>query len=276
MALSASGPAWTESAALAAADNSNEPVEVVALRSERREVFAQPDGTFQAREYTEPVRMIRAGKWIEIDEALVKREDGRWGPKAATVDLSFAGGAKDEPFVTLRRAGREMSLTWPDGVLPAPKIEGSTATYAEVHPGVDLVVRAEADGFGHLLVVKTPQAAAAPEIAKIALGLKTVGLKVSEDASWAIAAKDEAVDGTVFEAGKPKMWDSAATAESGTTRSPATGWACGGCCSRCRCRSTRTSRSWARRSPPGWPTSTARARPPSRSGSTGSAAGIVL
>lgn len=213
--IAASGPARTESAALAAADNSNEPVEVVGLRSERREVFAQPDGTFQAREYTEPVRMIRAGKWIEIDEALVKREDGRWGPKATTVDLSFAGGAKDEPFVTLRRAGREMSLTWPDGVLPAPKIEGSTATYAEVHPGVDLVVRAEPDGFGHLLVVKTPQAAAAPEIAKIALGLKTVGLKVSEDASGAIVAKDEAVDGTVFEAGKPKMWDSAATAESG-------------------------------------------------------------
>ncbi|MEV5129127.1 LamG domain-containing protein [Streptomyces sp. NPDC053741] len=211
--VAASGPAQTESVALAAADASGEPVEVVGLRSERREVFAQPDGTFKAREYTEPVRTIQAGKWVDVDETLVKREDGRWGPKAATVDLSFAGGAKSEPFVTLRRAGREMSLTWPDGVLPAPRIEGDTATYAEVHPGVDLVVRAEADGFGHLLVIKTPQAAASPEIATIDLGLKTTGLKVVENASGALLAKDAAVDGTVFEAGRPTMWDSAATAE---------------------------------------------------------------
>jgi hypothetical protein len=210
----ASGPAQTESAALAAADKSGEPVEVVSLRSERREVFAQPDGTFQAREYTEPVRTIRAGKWVDIDETLVKRGDGRWGPKAATVDLSFAGGAKNEPFVTLRRAGRELSLTWPEGTLPAPKIEGATATYAEVHPGVDLVVRAEADGFGHLLVIKTPEAAASPDIATIDLGLKTSGLKVAETSSGGIVAKDEAVDGTVFEAGRPTMWDSAATVES--------------------------------------------------------------
>ncbi|MFJ8870127.1 LamG domain-containing protein [Streptomyces sp. NPDC102473] len=217
--VAASGPVQTESAASAAADTSGEPVEVLGLRSERREVFAQPDGTFEAREYTEPVRTIQAGTWVDIDETLVKREDGRWGPKAATVDLSFAGGAKNEPFVTLRRAGREISLTWPDGVLPAPRIEGDTATYAEVHPGVDLVVRAEADGFGHLLVVKTPEAAASPEIAEIELGLRTSGLKVTEDASGAIVAKDEAVDGTVFEAGRPTMWDSAATTESGARSS---------------------------------------------------------
>ncbi|MEU1278572.1 LamG domain-containing protein [Streptomyces sp. NPDC005805] len=211
--VASSGPARTESAALTAADQRGEPVEVVALRSERREVFAQPDGTFEAREYTEPVRTVRAGKWVAVDETLVKREDGRWGPKAATADLSFAGGRENEPFVTLRRAGRELSLTWPDGMLPTPRIEGDTATYSEVHPGVDLVVRAEADGFGHLLVVKTPEAAASPEIATIDLGLRTSGLKVTEDASGAIVAKDEAVEGTVFEAGRPAMWDSAATVE---------------------------------------------------------------
>ncbi|MGW7588985.1 LamG-like jellyroll fold domain-containing protein [Streptomyces rubiginosohelvolus] len=216
--VAASGPAQTESAASAAADRSGEPVEVVGLRSERREVFAQPDGTFEAKEYTEPIRTIRSGRWVDIDKTLVKREDGRWGPKATTVDLSFAGGATNEPFATLRRAGREMSLTWPDGPLPAPSVEGATATYAEVHPGVDLVVRAEADGFAHLLVVKTPQAAAGGEMAKIDIGLKTSGLEVTENASGAIVAKDAAVGGTVFEAGRPAMWDSAATTESEAPR----------------------------------------------------------
>ncbi|MFJ7526202.1 LamG domain-containing protein [Streptomyces griseus] len=223
VAASAPGPVQTEAAASAAADRSGAPVEVVGLRSERREVFAQPDGTFEAREYTEPIRTIRSGTWVKVDETLVKRKDGRWGPKAATVDLSFAGEATNEPFVTLRRAGREMSLTWPKGVLPAPSVEGATATYSEVHPGVDLVVRAEADGFGHLLVVKTPQAAADPEMAKIDIGLKTTGLKVVEDPSGAIVAKDAEIDGTVFEAGRPTMWDSAATAESGTPRAGLSG-----------------------------------------------------
>lgn len=69
-------------------------------------------------------------------------------------------------------------------------------------PGVDLTVRAEADGFGHLLVVKTPEAAADPKLARLDLGMTTDGLKVAENASGAIVAEDAEVGGTVFEAGK--------------------------------------------------------------------------
>ncbi|MFM9662815.1 hypothetical protein, partial [Streptomyces scabiei] len=87
--------------------------------------------------------------------------------------------------VTMRRAGREFALTWPYGKLPAPSVDGDTATYAEVLPGVDLTVRAEADGFGHLIVVKTPEAAADSRLARLDLGMTTDGLKVAEDATGA-------------------------------------------------------------------------------------------
>ncbi|MFE3493261.1 LamG domain-containing protein [Streptomyces sp. NPDC059175] len=207
------GPAATETEARAVARKSGERVEVAGLRTERREVFAEPDGTFTAREYTDPVRTVRGGKWVPIDPTLVKRADGTVVPKATTVGLSFSSGEAGKPFVTLQRAGRELSLTWPYGKLADPVVEGNSATYTDALPGVDLTVRAEADGFGHLLVVKTPEAAANPNLARIDLGLKTEGLTIKEEASGALRAEDAAVGGTVFEAGKPVMWDSAAVEE---------------------------------------------------------------
>ncbi|MFH8698836.1 LamG domain-containing protein [Streptomyces chartreusis] len=211
--VAADQPVQTEQQALAVAQESGKKTEVVGLRTERREIFAEPDGSFTAREYTEPVRTVRDGKWVDVDATLVERADGSWGPKAATVDLSFTAGKASEPFVTMQRAGREFALTWPYGKLPAPRVEGDTATYVDALPGVDLTVRAEADGFGHLLVVKTAEAAADPRLDRIDLGMSTKGLKVAEDTAGAIVAEDAVVGGTVFQAGEPEMWDSAAVAE---------------------------------------------------------------
>ncbi|MFI6439847.1 LamG domain-containing protein [Streptomyces sp. NPDC050759] len=216
--VAAGQPMTTEQQAMAAAQDSGKKTEVVGLRTERREIFAEPEGTFTAREYTEPVRTVQAGKWVDIDATLVKRADGSWGPKATTVGLAFSDGQAGKPFVTMQRAGRAFALTWPYGTLPAPTVEGETATYVDALPGVDLSVRAEADGFGHLLVIKTPEAAADPRLAQLDLGMATDGLKVTEDASGAILAEDSVVGGTVFQAGKPSMWDSAAVAEAATKK----------------------------------------------------------
>ncbi|OEJ96308.1 LamG domain-containing protein [Streptomyces thermolilacinus] len=215
-AQAAPGPAATEEAAKDAARKSGKRVEVLGLRGERRDVFAEPDGTFTAREYTEPVRTVRDGAWVGVDTTLVRHADGTVGPKASTVDLAFSSGEAGRPFATLRRAGREFALTWPYGKLPAPELKGDTATYADALPGVDLTVRAETDGFAHLLVVKTPDAAADPRLARIDLGMTAKGLKVSKDPSGALKAEDTAVGGTVFQAGKPTMWDSASVQEATT------------------------------------------------------------
>ncbi|MFJ4780671.1 LamG domain-containing protein [Streptomyces sp. NPDC088762] len=214
-------PVQTEAEARIAARTSGKQVEVLGLRTEQREIFAAPDGTYTAREYTEPVHAVQNGKWVDIDKTLVKQADGSVGPKATTVALTFSGGEAGKPFVTMRRATREMSLTWPYGKLPAPVLDGDTATYPDALPGVDLKVRAEANGFGHLLVVKTPQAAADPRLARLDLGLKSKGLTYKKDANGAVTAVDSTVGGTVFQSGAPSMWDSASSQEAAArTRGP--------------------------------------------------------
>ncbi|MGK5498893.1 LamG domain-containing protein [Streptomyces sp. URMC 125] len=210
------GVQQTEEQAQAAAEANGEAVEVAGLRQERREVFANPDGSFTAYEYTEPVRTVRDGVWVGVDDTLVRREGGGWSPKAATVEVEFSGGGEG-PFARLRRAGREYALSWPGGELPAPRVEGDSATYPDVLPGVDLVARAEVDGLAHLLVVKTAEAARNPALESIEFGLRTEGLQVRETANGSLEAVDAAVGGAVFEAGKPVMWDSADT---GTGQAP--------------------------------------------------------
>jgi hypothetical protein len=204
----------TEAMAQVAAQTDGEAVEVAGLRQERRTVYANPDGSFTAYQYTQPVRTVRNGSWVPVDTSLARRTDGGWSPKAATVDLEFSNGG-DGPFARMRKAGREYSLSWPAGTLPEPTVAGSTATYSEVLPGVDLVVRAEADGLSHLLVVKSADAAANPELETIEFGLDTKGLRVEETAEGTLRAVDSAVGGTVFESATPVMWDSSGGAQAG-------------------------------------------------------------
>ncbi|MGW5423463.1 LamG-like jellyroll fold domain-containing protein [Streptomyces sp. NPDC003943] len=208
------GEAPSEALAQAAAKKSGHAVEVTGLRHERRDVFANADGSFTSREYVQPVRTQRGNGWVPVDATLVANGDGTWSPKAATVDVEFSDGGKG-PFARMNRVGREYALTWPGGTLPKPTVAGDTATYAEVLPGVDLAVRADVEGFSHYFVVKTAEAAANPALDTLELGLSTKGLKVTETADGAVKAVDSAVGGTVFESGRAAMWDSAAAASQG-------------------------------------------------------------
>jgi hypothetical protein len=203
-----SGEAPTEDLARAAAEGSGEQIEVTGLRQERREVFANPDGSFTAQEYTQPIRAVRGGKWVPVDDTLVQGADGSLSPKASTVELKFSGGGS-EPFARLSKAGREYALSWPVGDLPKPVVEGGTANYREVLPGVDLTVRASAEGFSHYLVVKDAEAAENPDLNQVELGLSLKGLTVQQEVDGALKAVDAAVGGTVFESAQPTMWDSA-------------------------------------------------------------------
>ncbi len=204
--------AATVSAAADAAESAGTNVEVTSLRSESGEVYATPDGQLEAVQHLKPVRTRVDGAWEPIDNTLAKRSDGRIVPDAAAVGLSFSGGGSD-PLVTLERAGRKLSFSW-SASLPAPSLEGDTATYANVLPDVDLKVRSATDGFSELLVVKSADAAKNPELAELTLGVDSAGLDLQETASGGLEAVDQAAGGVVFQAAKPLMWDS--TAASGT------------------------------------------------------------
>ncbi|WP_150209397.1 FG-GAP-like repeat-containing protein [Streptomyces venezuelae] len=182
-------------------------VEVPSLRSETDEVWANPDGSFTSEQSLVPTRVRRGGAYVPVDTGLAKQKDGRIAPKATVAGLSFSGGG-NAPLVTMRKDGRDITLSWPKP-LPAPTVQGNSATYAEVMKGVDLRVSADVTGFSHQLVVKNREAAANPELASVDFGLKGNGVTVRKEANGELRAVDPAGQ-TLFSSAKPQMWDSGA------------------------------------------------------------------
>ena len=88
--------------------------------------------------------------------------DGSLIPAQARSQLRLSGGAPDgtQELAAMGSGAQLLAVGW-HGRLPEPVLAGSTATYPEVRPGVDLVVEALNTGFEYFLVVKTRQAARA-------------------------------------------------------------------------------------------------------------------
>jgi Concanavalin A-like lectin/glucanases superfamily len=200
------GTAATEAEGLARAKKSGQPVEITSRREESSEVFANPDGSLEAREHLRPVRARVDGVWKDIDTGLARAGDGTVAPRATTIGLEFSGGG-DAPMVRMAKAGRDLALSWPSE-LPTPQLQDDTATYTDVLPGVDLRLRAQQDGFTQLLVVKTPEAASSKELAQLRLKLDGDGMNVRETSTGGLEAVDKGAGGAVFEAPRPLMWDS--------------------------------------------------------------------
>ncbi|MEU3981756.1 LamG-like jellyroll fold domain-containing protein [Streptomyces sp. NPDC026672] len=200
----------TEAAqALVKAHDTGERVEVVGERSSDTTVYANPDGaTMTLEESAVPVRVPTAdGGWQAPDATLVRRADGTVAPKAAAVAMEFSGGRSEDPLVRIEDHGQSLALGWP-GSLPQPELNGTSALYRDVLDGVDLKVTASTEGFRHVLIVKTPQAAAQPELREIGYTLATAGLSIAENNSGGYNAVDE--NGNwVFRAPRAQMWDSA-------------------------------------------------------------------
>ncbi|MFG3705943.1 LamG-like jellyroll fold domain-containing protein [Micromonospora sp. NPDC047670] len=168
-----------ETEGLAAARRTGRPVEVTALTSPTRQVFARPDGTMYAEVKASPVRVRRGGGWTPVDTTLVRQAGGSVTPKASTADVRFSGGG-DGPFATLTDGDRRVELSWP-GRLPEPQLAGDSATYRAVLPGVDLVATATPTGFTEKLVVHTPEAARHPAVSRIRFGLRTENWTLTGD-----------------------------------------------------------------------------------------------
>ncbi|MEH1164203.1 hypothetical protein V6V47_02310 [Micromonospora sp. CPCC 205539] len=205
--------------ATAAAQRTGRRVEVLSARTELTQVFAKPAGGFVAESAAVPQRVRQGdGSWADVDLSL-RRDSAGWRPAISPSDVVFSSGGRG-PAATLANAGSSMTLGWP-GVLPAPSVSADAATYPEVLPGVDLVLRATHTGFTHVLVVKTSQAAANPALREIRFDLGG-DAKVRREADGslrALAGETEVARGATAE-----MWDSTGSgaARSATvTSSPA-------------------------------------------------------
>ncbi len=193
--------AETEAAAQRLAEICEKPVEVLAEADETTKVVALPDGNFSLESYLEPQRVERGNRWIALDTTLERGDDGRFRPRAAA-DVSFSAGGSG-PLATYREGGAEFTLTWPDA-LPAGVVSEDAVTYPEVHPGADLVVRAVPGGFSHVLVVKTAEAAANPEVRETAYEIG--GSATVTESNDEVVIKGPA--GVVAGAPKAIAWDS--------------------------------------------------------------------
>ncbi|WP_446212979.1 LamG-like jellyroll fold domain-containing protein [Micromonospora sp. IBSANI012] len=195
----------TEAEAILAAASLNQPVEVLAFRTEYRDVFAQPDGTLIANEHNQPVRVIQGETWVPTDATLVQNVDGTITPRAALIDMRISVGGTD-PLLVVRKDEQVMTLTWPYA-LPAPVLNGDQAVYPEVFPDVDLVMNMTVEGFSHVIVLKTPEAANTPELQGLKLGVTGQNLTIQETEDGGVVALDPATGNPVLEADAPTMWD---------------------------------------------------------------------
>lgn len=195
---------------------------MVGERTESTTTYANPDGfTFTLDQATSPVRVRRSdGSWVAPDATLSRRTDGSVAPVAAVVDLRFSGGGGTQPLVSIARGGRKLALTWP-GSLPVPTLDGDSAVYADVFPGVDLRMTASTVGYREVLVVKSPAAAADPRVKQVHFGLNADGLTVRSTPGGGLSAEGPGGQ-DVFTSPPALMWDSTGVQTAGTGEPPTT------------------------------------------------------
>ncbi|MCX4855674.1 LamG domain-containing protein [Streptomyces canus] len=190
-------------------------------RTEYTTTFANPDGvTFTLKDSAVPVRVKKPdGSWTAPDATLEHRSDGTVGPKASVADVSFSGGGDGSDLVKLSLNGRSLTVGWP-GTLPAPALDGASAVYADVLPGVDLQLSATTEGYREVLIVNSVSAAANPELKELSFPVKASGLSLQDGPSGGLTA----VDGNgnaVFSAPAAQQWDSAGDASTSASASSA-------------------------------------------------------
>ncbi len=208
--------------ASALAASSGRPVEILGDRTAWAQVFAEPQGGFGAEESLVPQRVQEPdGSWEPVDTTLAVTGNGLVAPKATLAGLTLSGGGAggrgaragdvsgDSLLYSLTSGSETLSFYWPYGQLPVPVLNGPTAEYDGVLPGVNLLVTATATGVSDLIEVTSAQAAADPELASLSFPVIVSGLTVSVDASGNMTAAD-GNGNPVFTAAAPQMWDSEA------------------------------------------------------------------
>jgi RHS repeat-associated protein len=188
--------------ALTQAANTGQPVLVGTLTSETSQTWANPDGTFSTDIASGPVRVpdgTDPSGWTPIDTTLEATADG-FQPAATAAEVTFSDGG-DTTAASLDVGTRSFDLGWPDP-LPQPTIDGDTATYPDVLPGVDLTLRATPTGYEHSFVLNAPPT----QPLTINEPLALAGLKATVNADGNLALTDKSGK-VVAQADPAQMFD---------------------------------------------------------------------
>lgn len=180
-------------------------VEVMSERTERASLFANPEGTYTSEMAAGPIRVRDGEGWAPIDTTLVPSGLG-WMPNAAAGSLKIGEQGAVDFVASTARDHKDRPVGVGVGLaseLPAPTISGSTAIFADVRPGADLVVTALAGGFSHDLVLKKPPAS---PLGSVRFPLTLTGLTASVTDAGGIVLAD-AEGEPVYTATQPLMWD---------------------------------------------------------------------
>ena len=198
-------------AAVAAAHASGKPTVVNGLTTETQQVQAQPSGRFQLSESAEPVRTQQHGTWVPVDTTLSHNANGTYVPSATAYgQVAFSGGGNSR-LVTTTSGNTTYSVSWPMS-LPAPTVSGSTATYPNVFPGVDLALTATVSGgFSDVLIVRNATAAHNPALAALILPTSLTNGYITPQPASGVQITSNAKGGDALTAGSPMAWDSNTT-----------------------------------------------------------------
>ncbi|MFV2017825.1 hypothetical protein [Micromonospora sp. LOL_023] len=203
-------PATEEGRALLAAHDSGQPVRVDGQTSETTEVWARPDGQLEALISADVVRVRRDGGWVPVDLRLHHATDGTVTPVAHPNDLRISGArpAGSHELAAVGHGTGRVAMSW-TGALPEPRLDGPVATYPDVLPDVDLLVRATRTGFEQLLTVKNRDAVdRVREVPLTLTGPGIAGHRHDEQGGVTLTGPDGATLATVP---APAMWDAQTT-----------------------------------------------------------------
>jgi hypothetical protein len=196
-----------EQAGAAAARRAGRPVTVAALTTGTTTVIAQPGGGFTLKEYALPLRVRQGRSWVPVNTSLAVAGGGL-SPLAVPGDAVTLSRGGAGPAAVLAAEGTRLALSWP-GRLPVPVVSGSSATYHNVLPGVDLVltaISAVSGGFSEVLVVHDATAARDPALRRLELRVSGAGTRLQQASGGGLVAP--AGDRGYYAAAAPLMWDS--------------------------------------------------------------------
>ncbi|WP_105971852.1 FG-GAP-like repeat-containing protein [Streptomyces geranii] len=149
-----------------------------------------------------------------VRTAVYRTTTGTTGKRAVQAADQTADAAWT-PLLTMTAEGHEVQVEWP-GPLPEPVVEDNKALYEGVFPDVDLMLTARDTGYTHVLVIHTPEAAAALSADPPRYRFTSPTLAFSLDsATDVLRGKDKEGD-EVTVSPTPFLWDSAGTQDTDT------------------------------------------------------------